>query len=899
MKRSILLAALGAALISALAIGCADIDSGDSSPTVVSQADYMSSGKRSVTVMAQSEGGVLSFASKGGEARTILPESIAARGYDYYIAYVGSDNNPLVEKIDLTASKTDSSKGEAQKEFGVDTYTMELYALDADTTNGLSGAMTPLGTAPAGGATGVTYYDKDSVKGAAVLYGYTRADLRFVNAVSFYLTPNGLSGEGAYDIKIESAAGFYVDGSLFSVTCGLYDCDTNALVQPSPAQSITIDAATNAFDSATKLTSIGATPATIPTGAYNLEVMFTGKTGGRYAGKTFVYSERVIIVANRVSKGTVVVPDIIAQPPTAPVDFIAAYTAPASKTSNVYEVEFAWTDTSYRERGFEIDLMKVDDADPATPTYPVLAAAATGDGHGAAPGATANDSDTVWNGQVTAYVKGTGTKFDSASYTTDALELAGVDAWNTDINSVEYLTLTAKNLSAWSAFLHNGNAQAAGSANIIGGSLFMNSNHVRVQLPLDHRYTARIRAVNDAGASEYVYLTLPQPVAGKTAIETAGCSAGTNGAQVTTAAYTVSGTPFHENVNALNLFRITYEVGEGAFKEVATPKDLTKGTDVLLTQYKSQRAKVTGTGASIAGDEADDADAVAILTPNSRTAAFINKAIQNATGTLGSINAADEYASNGDDATGNAANATGGTPGPIKIELAKGDNNWQFWEVDCEGGAKYTMKAVASTYPTSKGDPTLTSPTEEPEPYKGCKSLVLFANYSPKTTVGMGVQTEDMTRYELKDNFIDVTLTDKSSATATGTILAKSGTSLTGAATFADFMASDNVTGNGGKLIMSLVNDACKIAVNLNANVKYTDAVTSADVAFNYDRLELEVVKVAGSASVCKKSVANPKTTDSLVCDLTKYSGNMVYVCVRAWKGSYCYEKRYTLDLVE
>lgn len=805
------------AFASTMFLGCDSLFDPAAS-TVVKSTEVMNSGKRSVTITAGSENNFLQFTPKGN-SRTILPTALSSNGYTYYIAYTNSKGDTLVEKYDGSAFQSapgDSSKGTLKKEFVVDTYDMRLYALDA------TGAATITLT----GTTASATTDEANVKAKAVLMGYAKVDLRFVDVVNFYLTANNLKGKGTFSIDVQSATGFYVDDTLFDITVGLYNCDTNALVEPATPPATTITVTSNAFNQ----TFSSATD--IPSGAYNLCVNFVGKAG-TYVGKTYVYSERVIIVANRPSNGTVIVPDIIAKPPRAPKDFIAGYKAPNSETSNVYTVEFAWTDTSYSEKGYEIELLKADNAVAGTPDFPMLPT-----------------DDTTWAAAKTTYATTTAKIFDSA-YHYDAngilignKEQDGVTAWKTDCKTVEYLMLTTGNLSNFNASLADG-----GNTNADGGSLNMNSNHLKIYLPLDHRYVARIRAVNDAGASDYTYLTLPQPQAGSSTIATAGTVAAdvpTNSDIVTTS-YTLAGSPFATDVQTLNLYRIKYVTSGGSFKKAEDGTAVT----VNLVQYKSQQ---TDNGNA-------STTAVKLLTPDSQTAGLASQT----TGTTTTTPLL--YEENTPEMTGNSTQT-----GNLHIELRLGDNAWSQWQMDSESGPDYPrVTANPSTNP------------DIPDIYTKYESITLFANYSPKKNVQSNIQTDDLTRYEVKDNFFDVGFF-KGDASGTD-----ANTAILGSATGTLQDISSNTTFN---LDLQIAN---YLQITLNANAQYDingDGTPETDI--NYDSITL-TVKTSTNTTISEKTITD--FSKPLGVSFAGHTGEIVYFKILAKKGIYTYEVNKTFKL--
>lgn len=155
------------------------------------------------------------------------------------------------------------------------------------------------------------------------------------------------------------------------------------------------------------------------------------------------------------------------------------------------------------------------------------------------------DSEDIYNGMyVTEFTWVRGVSKNENYFEIDLLELADAATVPTDDTS-------------WDA---NGGIKNTYGANFSSsdihesGSLLGGNTKAQVRLSLEKRYYARIRAVNDAGASDYVYVALD----------------GTN-------AFTPSST--------INRYRITYHLNNGVFTGTAGTNTLTNETNDIVLYY--------------------------------------------------------------------------------------------------------------------------------------------------------------------------------------------------------------------------------------------------------------------------------------------------------------------------
>lgn len=761
-------------------------------------------GKKYVHLKAASEDGSVTFSKRNSSARTILPDALTGSDYNYFLIYKGAtQTTESIEQIDFQAESTDDTKGTFQKDFPVDSYNMFLYAVKNDRTE-ITAAST-----------------KADIQGAAVLAAYTHADLRYADKVSFYLTANKIVGDASYSLKIINDTAFTVP-SGYTISVGLYGYDDDQLKDPTPVQNVTRNA-DGSFS--TTLANAGFT-----SGNYNLKVIFTNTA----TNKTYSYSELVVLMANRSTTrdntNPVIVPDVLEKAPSRPADFVVGYTSPDSVAKDMYEVEFAWTDSSYREDGFELDLMKVDNIG-ATDSFPAFP-----------------ETDAEWDALKAIYATDATKIFDDVYYKTQGNDItAGCEAWRNGYDNVQILTLNKQNLGSFRDSLADG-----GNTNTDGGSLNMNSTHVKLLLPLGHRFVARIRATNGAGESDYTYLRMFNP---GDDLKTHSCTKGdaldaadaTKVVEKTTAEYTLSSTnAFNDGVETINLYRLHYYIGDGTFKDATADTVVSPS----LIQYKSQHS---ASGAASTTE-------CAILSPNAKIAdTSVTPNIVAVTG------------------TDNTPSATGisGQTGDIKLQLRKEINFWKGWRCDSDDG---------DAYPTT-GDPKVS------DVYTGYKSLDLFADYTQFVAASGNIAVEEMTRYEIKPSFIEVGLFDNKTDQNAVTTVTSSTITLSNAAKIP--------LGSSEQIISQ--SEIGYITFKLDATVAlYSKTKTgTADTPINYDSFSVEMHKVNGGDVVYNKTIED--FTEVCGINLAGRAGGKFALKISAKKGSYTYEltPNLILDVVQ
>lgn len=603
----------------------------DTSPTVTET--------RNVNFTADSNG-LFSFPTKNN-SRTILPGEVETNNLDFYLVYKDTVNSTdsLFTKIDFIKSEQSTTgsvkRGSFSLPFTLSDYQFSLYAVPKDAVaegDGIS-----------------------EISSKSLFVGTANADLRFNDEVTFHMKANSSStGQGSINITLTHENDWTIPKG-YKVTVGLYSVDdkTDKPQYPKTATEL-IDATSGDKTMGSQVFKY--TDPVIPQGEYNLVVKYNKiKTDGTTVEKTYEYSEKVIILMNQMSTGTVIIPEILEKKPAAPANFKAQFKDPKDSTKNSYEVNFTWEDKSNNEREFIIDLLTLNDAKG----YLKLPA-----------------TDDEWNA-----INQTPVSYNRATFDT--------------------------------------------ADNKVDGSLNKGNTSATFYLELEKRYIARICASNDAGKSEWVYLTWQDNV--------------TNDWQA-----------FEPSVQTINRFRITYNLNGGNFA-AADADGSSVANPPALVYYASQHTKVPETTPAVpAASETHNV----ILSPDGITKQ------QWVTNIKGKDTIAD----------------------PTAITLTKEGNYFLKWTKGAEGGTDYDTTVTVEDkperfvknikyYPASATNDKLgflsTQPTKDTYSnsafdgikvrkaasnlYTGFKNLDLVANYD--TTRNITVEIDDITLYELKPSF--------------------------------------------------------------------------------------------------------------------------------------------------
>ena len=492
-----------------------------------------------------------------------------------------------------------------------------------------------------------------SFKSSATLMGITQAELRDSSTkVHFVLRPDGLSGQSVVQINLATENW---DSSAFNIEASIRSLTNNQLISGGGNQLTlsTLPNITADFDKAFDTdTTYEYKSSSIDPGTYNFVVSFTQKTGG----KTFYYSELIDILPNNSFNANILIPEIVMFPPEAPSNFYVGFLDPAVTSSETYKVGFSWTDNSKNEAFFQLELLTLD-----------------------APG------DTVIENDLGAINTNWGTTAD-----------------DTDLSNLEsyaYKTLGLRSLNA----LEKLGADFAGDTtqHYAGGSLIKNNTCAVLRLELGKRYLARICAVNDAGQSEYAYITLG------TAPTISYADLANDGDTKITATLN----QFATDTKTINRYRLTYNLNGGT----VTQSDGTTTSTANIVEYRTQNTAAN----SGEGKEGDGGT----VTEGSYVASKIESNVD--------VPSCDIWNPSYDTTTYKS--------------LKSGDRPWFSWRYD-DGSTSPSVD-----YPGNRDGKTGYNPVD----YTGFKNLLLIANYTVDTA---DVILMDPTDYNITPSMIDVTV---------------------------------------------------------------------------------------------------------------------------------------------
>ena len=557
---------------------------------------------KTITITATSEENIVNFAAPSASARTLLPAAIGASDLQFYIGAkkAGDSVYGTFVKVTFTATGSSTTTGTITATYDLASYEFKLYALPS---------ATPVAE---------NQLSDSTLNGLAILAAYAAADLRYNDSVNFYLSSNSLNNNGTFDIGITSS---WQIPTGYSVKVGVYGVDTNTLVYPSDAtgerEISTGGAKINATGASSFKNETGMAP-----GNYNLVIKIIASPT-----RTYTYSESLIILPGRKTGGTIDLPNIIDYPPTQPASFIAGYAKPLTSDQDYYTVDFAWTDTSYCERGFRLEILLADKDQNTFFTTP--------------------KTDEEWKDLM-----------DTTLSLHSAKKAASTTDWKNGFDT-NLLVLNKSNFQTYVNTITDGT-----------GSLYMNGKHLSMKFPLEHRFVARICAENDVGQSAYTYLDLHQTA-------TTACTAGTeltNGLGYTTltpqtsssAVSLASGcSKFDDDVTSINLYRIKYYLSNGTFADAEGTLAATAMPNII-TYHSQHNAMDSGSPKAEASTSK-----TAILTPNSKAATAVD-------------------AGDAVNVTKNTYLDTTGTEQKDKyLQLKNGDLYWLKWTIDSAGGSDY------------------------------------------------------------------------------------------------------------------------------------------------------------------------------------------------------------------
>ena len=809
MKKLSKLAAFAAALVAAVSlvfVGCSDISSDDASVSSGYTKATSSASSKTLTLNVTSDSELIDFSTSEltEAAREIIPAPLDSSKVKFYLG--GTD---LVTGSALTVQQVSFTGKVSGTAPSTTTSTKEgTITVDLEASNYRFTLVAVLeGVTPASGWVLSNYIS------SAVLIAYATADLRYTEeaaAVNFVLTSDGLSGSGTLDIDfylddwekaklelVEKTAGGVDTLVIADATIGLYDIETgNFAFSGSKVNPFDLSGANLTNDAKNNLEDHD--PANF-TGLVNYDGgdAADSLTAGTYDiaitftlknGNKYIWSDKIIILPNQTTKAIIGIPDeVIECPPADPSDFKIGYIAPAYSDSDYYKVVFNWKDNSKNEQYFELDL------------YDVTA-----------------DTD----------------NFTPATLNTVAKWSASTSS-NTKTFSYNFYGLKAEKGPNWYA-----------------GSLNRNNTQAVFYIELGKRYLARIRAVNEAGPSEYATTvittatgdvvntgasdyafdeTTMSKVYSTAAVTAYTISAGLSTAETASLANdeTRDGTTTEKvikfNTNIINLFRVRYELSGGAFTEGAIDTvyyfdQLTAGNPIMMPDGK-------------------DTYNLADITP---TPTNTNAKIYNE----GAV---------------------------LNLEYGEGDSakKWTSWKIASISGDKYpyeytactaggapvdgtTYYKVSSTTATADINGNTTTYVVEATPdtlaatdftitglanYMGYSNIVLYASYSSST---FGVVIKNVEDYTI-EKLLNISL----AASGTGTPKLAEDNSLTSI----DVLKTNSDVTTKVQGVTVNRNQTSGTTTTTASNLVFTVAyIDSAETAFNYEKLLLEVYQQGDSS---------------------------------------------------
>ncbi|MCR5123880.1 MAG: hypothetical protein K6B43_01655 [Treponema sp.] len=427
------------------------------------------------------------------------------------------------KEVTFTADASDASKGKVALDLGSSKYKLVLAAVKGTTTE----------------TTG------DGIKGVATYIGYANVDTRSTSTIRFVISSDGLTGESTVTLKVKydglttaTPSGSWTADDVSAVKDGIYGAYTIKAgiykrSDGSPVGTPTDLTINDFFDDA----GTGATfSATVQAGTYNFVVSFANAT----SGKSYEYSDTIIVLAKNDFTANVLVPDVIETAPTAPASFKVGYIKPSSVNDGEYNAVLTWEDSSTNEKYFIIDVWDI-------PTTAVAATTAI----------ASIDDKATWTTAIT-----------------------GMSATNQKIYGLDsegkFDNFYGKVDEGW-----------------VSGSLLKNNKNVVLKLSLGHRYIMRIAGINDAvdkTTANYAYATYDlddKYVSADAAYDNAVEYDPEPFFLVDEDLTDASKTGYKKNATVstcANLYRLTYHLNGGKLDFTSTIKDLTGDVVAYLTQ---------------------------------------------------------------------------------------------------------------------------------------------------------------------------------------------------------------------------------------------------------------------------------------------------------------------------
>ncbi len=567
-----------------------------------------------------------------GTSRTIVPDALYADDLDFYLwgtdlidaASVSGTSLTNPQKVTFTeaAGETPGSvtKGTVALDLDISNYTLHLAAIPAGAT------------APANSGDAIT---------AALLLADANVDLRYNEKVNFYLSPNNINGYGQVGLKVYSAWDSKPTTTGYNIKVGIYDQKTGAVVgaseKPTSGTSFDLYGTDGSVPAADNYEITGSN---IPAGMYNFVVTFTeSNPAGGAVAKKFTYTDTILILANRKTTGIVKVPDVIEKKPDTPEDLYVGYVNPITPESNVWFVEFNWTDKATNEAYFQLELLDITNiASSAEEGYVSALMASTNTKKAGDVPASNADGDTNWS---------------------NLKNLSSVKSYTYDYKVYQNTML--------SDFVQNP-LTTINNPRYIYGSLNKTSESTAQKLvlaiPTGSRWVARLCAVNDAGNSTYIYSNSAALTGGTfTAFTTGTNQSGIASVPGDVANYTFTSTNWTNAPLSINRFKIIYNLNNGAFYEAESTGELKLTGDAVTDKTSDVFNTFPGTAAD---------ETISIDSEKTKVVVFASHTTD---GTLIIDPIPYSY---------------GSTPSYASLYELGGENIWTSWKIDSTDGTDYS-----------------------------------------------------------------------------------------------------------------------------------------------------------------------------------------------------------------
>ena len=731
MKKLSKLLAILAGVSALFFASCADVSSGGGTVSSSAVATSTSSNPKDYRVSFAAENNEpLDLESLGlntsqttttSDGRTIVAESIDLSKSGVYFYLWGTndltDEDLDPEEVTFVADEATDGEKVSTGTITIDKATSKYHFVLAVTTKQETGTLTTDSIA--------------TIKGDAVYIGYANVDLRNGDEIKFYVSADGLKGKGGYKLTLKPDDS-WSDEDLdeardYAITADIYNRLDGKLVTGTTAVTPTNSA--NFYDRTTDGCTVERDKSVTP-GTYNFIVQFTK------SGKTYEYSDIIIILPNQNIEKTILIPHVIESYPLAPQAFKVAYVAPSYDTDEEYNVVLEWSDKSNNETSFIIEYINVSSKLP------------TGTG---AVNQDMADKFIAWQEIEATY--------DKTDDDQKAIKDAADKAW-TDITSVDTYTCDT-------GFYGNSINQ-----NWVAGSLQRNNEHAVIRVSLGKRYLFRIAAKNTAGSSYYTYATYG------TDIDWTDSSTSANypGKAFTTTkgVETVVKTTLTKAKDAAgDVPTITYYKEEACTTAYTT--DELKVAPATADDTTEAYYKKTVYNETYEDDDGNEQKYISITANLYRLSYFIGDATYeywDSTNSIGKKIKTDivQYKSQGDVEIICPSNPIEGTTKDDYPKLYNTSNKrWTSWKVGGTTGDDY---GTAAHKKESGGNFIYVYPgtytfTQSGSTLNGYQNLYLFANYSSNNAALEAYNDAD---YDLRDKINGVEFT-KAEATAAGVTL--------------------------------------------------------------------------------------------------------------------------------